>query len=1543
MSTTDTNRDELERRRAQLSAARRELLERRLRGHGSDAPDAPQAQAIPRRADTARPAALSFAQERLWFLEQLDPGSAAYHIPLAVRFEGRLDVETLRRCFNELVRRHEALRTSFVLFEESPAQVVAPSLELDLHVTDLRALAEPERESAASRLALEEARAPFDLARAPLMRASLLRLSDAEHLLLLTMHHIVSDAWSMSVLVREASALYEAFAQGRPSPLAPPPVQYADYAEWQRESLTGDVLEGQLRYWKEQLGGLRPVLELPTDRPRPESQDFSGAALSFRLTPEFSSALRAFCRREGATVYMTLLAAFQTLLQRMTGQDDLAVGAPIAGRNRAETEGVIGFFVNTLVLRARFAGDPTFRELLAQVKETTLGAYAQQDLPFERLVEELQPERDRGRNPLVQVVFALQNVPATSFDAPGLVLRPEEVPSTTTRFDLELHVWDTPEGLRGDLVYSVALFERDTAARLLRYFQTLLRSIVADAGARLSELELLDESERRELLVVWNGPRRPYPREACVHELFEAQAERTPEAVALEYAGERVSYRALNARANRLARRLRARGVGADARVGLCVERSIEMVVALLGILKAGAAYVPLDPAQPLARLLFMVEDTQARLILSVESLEGALPACGVPLVMLDADWREIEAEPEGNLSPPLAADGLAYVTYTSGSTGEPKGVAVTHRGVVRLVKENDYARFAEDEVFLQLAPLAFDASTFEIWGALLSGARLVLMPAGQSSLAEIGAVVGARGVTTLWLTAGLFHLMVDEQLEDLKSLRQLLAGGDVLSVTHARKFLDASGGRCALINGYGPTEGTTFTCCRRLEAGDLLGATVPIGRPIANTQVYILDQHQRPVPPGASGELYIGGDGLARGYLNRPALTAERFVPDSFGAEPGARLYRTGDLARLRPDGNLAFLGRRDYQLKVRGFRIEPGEIEAALERHPAVREALVVADGEAAQDKRLVAYVVGEGGEAPSAERLNEFLKTRLPDYMLPSSFVCLEKLPLTPNGKVDRRSLPAADDARTARVEGRVAPRTPVEELLTRVWAELLKVEAVGTHEDFFDLGGHSLLATQLVSRVRRHFGVELPLGSFFEAPTVAAQAALVEAAMCAEAGTPAPPITPAPRAAAPPLSFAQQRLWFLHELEPSTSAYNIPTAVRLTGRLDAAALRRAVAEVVRRHESLRTSFQMADGRPVQVIDPEGDFEWRTLDLEARPAAMRLEEARRVAEEEARRPFDLARGPLLRAALLRLADEEHVLVVVMHHIVSDGWSMSVLVREVGALYKAHGEGVASPLPKLPIQYADFAVWQRRWLAGRVLEKHLDYWKRQLGGGDIPALDLPTDRPRPDVQSFRGASRTALYPRSLSDALNVVCRREGVTLFMLLLAAFKVLLRRYTGQTDIVVGSPIANRNREELEPLIGFFVNTLVLAHRPLRQPDLCRTTRARAARRARRLHASGFALRAARRRASARAQPQPQPPLSGHVPARKHAEGGAAALRCHPASFRAGARRFAVRPESRRDGRPGRTRRRRRVQHRPLRGREHRPTSAPLAGAARSGRR
>jgi amino acid adenylation domain-containing protein len=1411
MSTDNTTKSDIQNRRSQLSAAKRALLEKRLKGdwHAS-----PGEQTIARRGESAPPAPLSFAQERLWFLDQLEPGSAAYNIPAALRLAGQLDVEILRRSFNEVVRRHESLRTSFASDGERPVQIVAPELELSVPVIDLGELPEELREAEAVRLATEEARRPFDLGRAPLLRARLLRLDAQEHVLLLTLHHIVGDAWSMDVLVREVAALYEAFLGGRPSPLAELPIQYADYAAWQRGRLTEGVLETELRYWKEQLDGAPTVLDVPADHPRPAVQNFDGARESFALPAKLSEALKELSRTEGATLFMTLLAAFQTLLGRLTNEDEFLLGTPVANRSRPEFEGLVGFFVNTLVLRANVGGEQTFRQLLRHVKETTLDAYSHQEAPFERLVRELQPERDRSRNPLVQIIFDLQNLPASAAALTGLALRPQEFDTTTTRFDLELHLWDWPEGIRGDIIYSTALFAAERMRRLCGYFQQLLAAIVANPDGRLSAFEFLQADEQREVLRAGSETARPYPRDSSIQKLFEGQAEKKPERVAIVSGERRLTYRELNRRANQLARYLRAAGVGLETRVALCLERSPEMIVGLLGILKAGAAYVALDAAYPPERLLFMLEDTQTHLVLTDEATQDALPAHPAPLTLLDADWPRIEAESGDNLDCEVGAQNLAYVSYTSGSTGVPKGVAVTHRGVVRLVRENNYASFDEREVFLQFAPPAFDASTFEIWGALLNGARLVLMPEGKASLSDLTGVIREQGVTTLWLAAGLFHVMVDEHLAELGSLRQLLAGGDVLSVAHVRRFLGAAGQHCALVNGYGPTESTTFACCHRLDQSDAAKPSVPIGRPIVNTQVYLLDRALRPVPHGFVGELYIGGDGLARGYLDRPELTAEKFLPHPFSDEPGARLYQTGDLARRLPDGAIEFIGRRDRQVKIRGFRIELGEIEAAIGQHRAVRQGVVTTSGADAADKRLVAYVVPEDGATLTLAEMNSFLKQRLPEHMLPSALLTLAEMPLTRNGKIDRRALPPPDLDATAREDAFVAPRTPVEEMLARLWAELLKVGRVSRDEDFFELGGHSLLATQVISRVRAHFGVELALGALFEAPTVAGQAAHVEAALRADAGTQAPPIVAVPRTDAHlPLSFAQQRLWFLHELEPSTSAYNIPTALRLTGRLNAAALERTLAALVERHESLRTSFRTSDGRPVQVIDAAGRFGWGFIDLGALPERERIEEAQRRAAEEARRPFDLSRGSLLRATLMRLGDEEHVLVVTMHHIVSDGWSMGVLVREVAALYKSFNEGTDAHLPPLPIQYADFAHWQRRWLTGEVLDKHLDYWKRQLGG-DLPTLDLPTDRPRPAVQSFRGASHMTVYPASLSAALHALCQRAGVTLFMLLLAAFKVLLQRYTGQDDIVVGSPIANRNRVEIENLIGFFVNTLVM---------------------------------------------------------------------------------------------------------------------------------
>ena len=1410
MSTDNTTKSDIQNRRSQLSVAKRALLERRIKG---DWETSAAEQTIPRRDPSAPPPVLSFAQERLWFFDQLEPGSAAYNIPAALRLTGRLNVEILQRSFNEVVRRHESLRTSFALENERPAQIITPELKLRLPVVDLRELPEAAREAEAVRLATEETRQPFNLAHASLLRTRLLQLDAEEYVLLLTMHHIVSDAWSLDVLVREVAVLYEAFLRGQPSPLEDLPIQYADYAEWQRGWLTEDVLSSQLHYWTEQLDGAATVLNVPTDYPRPPLQEFKGATELFVLPAKLSEALRKLSRRAGTTLYMTMLAAFQTLLGRLTNQDDFLVGTPIANRSRPEFEQLIGFLVNTLVLRANLDGKQTFRELLHHVKETTLGAYSHQELPFERLVRELQPERDRSRNPLVQIIFDLQNLPTSANALTDLTLRPQEFDTTTTRFDLELHLWDWPEGIRGDIVYSTALFEAKTVKRLSGYFQKLLEGIVANPNERVSAFELLSEDERREALLTGSETTRPYPRDSSIQKLFEEQAEKTPDRIAVVFGGQRLTYRELNQRANQLAHYLRALGVETETRVGLCLERSPEMIIGLLGILKAGATYVALDAAYPPERLLFMLDDTQTQLVLTVEALGDALPAHHAPLILLDADWPRIAVESVENFQGEAVAENLAYVTYTSGSTGEPKGVAVTHRGVVRLVRGNNYASFDEREVFLQFAPLAFDASTFEIWGSLLNGAQLVLMPEGKASLPDLTRAIRAQGITTLWLTAGLFHVMVDEHTDGLNSLHQLLAGGDVLSVAHVRKFLDGAGQSCSLINGYGPTESTTFACCHRLKRSDAAKTSVPIGRPIVNTQVYILDGALRPVPCGFIGELLIGGDGLARGYLNQPELTAEKFVPHPFSEEAGARLYRTGDLARFLPDGAIEFIGRRDRQVKIRGFRIELGEIEAALGQHRTVRQAVVMASGTDATDKRLVAYIVPEDGATLTLAEINSFLKQRLPEHMLPSAVVSIAEMPLSPNGKVNRQALPSHEHAIPALEDGYLAPRTPVEEILTRLWAELLKIERVSLDGDFFELGGHSLLATQLISRVRAHFGVELALGTLFDAPTVAAQAAQVEAALRVEAGTPAPPIVAVARDENLPLSFAQQRLWFLHELEPSTSAYNIPTAIRLTGRLNAAALEQTLGKLVERHESLRTSFSTRDGKPVQVIDSTGRFGWSIINLDALPESERVGEAQRRAAEEARQPFDLASGPLLRATLMRLDDDDHVLVVTMHHIVSDGWSMGVLVREVAALYKSFDEGTASQLSPLPIQYADFAHWQRRWLTGDVLEQHLDYWKRQLGG-NIPTLDLVTDRPRPAVQSFRGASYTAVYPASLSKALNALCQREGVTLFMLLLAAFKALLQRYTGQDDIIVGAPIANRNRVEIENLIGFFVNTLVM---------------------------------------------------------------------------------------------------------------------------------
>ena len=892
------------------------------------------------------------------------------------------------------------------------------------------------------------------------------------------------------------ASLYEAISHGTVPSLPELPIQYADFAEWQREWLKGEVFASQVSYWKEQLAGKLPILELPTDHPRPAVQTYKGKRKARVLHKTLHEGIKALSEREGVTLFMTLLAAFQTLLHRYTGQDDIIVGSPIANRNQLEIERLIGFFVNTLVLRTDLSGNPTFRELLKRVREVALGAFVHQDLPFEKLVEELRVSRDLSYNPLFQVMFVLQNAPREPLQLSGLTLTPLDAETDTAKFDLTMELIEEPEGLASSIEYNTDLFDTDTVERMAGHFQALLQGIVSNPDARLSELPLLTEPERHRLLVEWNATQTDYPRDKCIHELLEEQVERTPDAVALFFEDQRLTYRELNRRANQLAHYLRRLGVGREVLVGICMERSLEMVVGLLGILKAGGAYVPLDPAYPKDRLAFMVEDTRIAVLLTQRRMIPVIPACTLKMLYLDADWDFVAGESDQNVPAQSTADSLAYVMYTSGSTGTPKGVEVLHRGVVRLVLNTNYARLDGKETFLQLAPISFDASTFEIWAALLNGATCIVYTADALSTGKLADVIRRHSVTTLWLTASLFNAVIDEDSQALRGISQLLIGGEQLSAPHVRRAQEALPGT-QIINGYGPTENTTFTCCYSIPQGLARDTTtIPIGRPIANTEVYILDKHLQLVPVGVPGELYTGGDGLARGYRNRPDLTEEMFIPHPFRTKPGARLYKTGDLVRCCPDGNIEFLGRIDHQVKIRGFRIELGEIESVLGRHGSVREVVVMVREDVPGDKRLVAYIIPEGEQTPSVSVLRQYLKEKLPEYMVPNAFVMLEKLPLTPSGKVDRRALPAPEHTRPELEETYVAPRTPVEQSLAEIWADVLGVERVGVNDNFFELGGHSLKAVQLFVRIRKWAGIDLPLATLFRSPTVRALAELLD---------------------------------------------------------------------------------------------------------------------------------------------------------------------------------------------------------------------------------------------------------------------------------------------------------------------------------------------------------------------------------------------------------------------------------------------------------------
>jgi amino acid adenylation domain-containing protein len=1360
---------------------------------------------------------LSFGQERLWFLAQLDPTSPAYVIPLALRLAGDLDDGALERALTEIVRRHEVLRTTFRVDGGKPAQVIHAPGPVPLERASLADLPADARERALRAEAEAEARRPFDLGTGPVLRVKLLEVAAGDHVLLLTLHHIVSDAWTSTVLLRELAALYAAFRKGDPSPLPELPLQYADYAVWQRGWLSGGVLEEQIDYWKEQLAGAPPALELPTDRPRPPVQSFRGAQQSFALSPELTAAIKDLARREGATLYMVLLAAFDVLLHRHTGQDDVVVGTPIAGRTRREVEGLVGFFLNTLVMRTRLAPDLTFKQLVARVKEVSLGAYAHQDMPFERLVQEIQPAPDPGRSPLFQVIFNLQNAPREGVRLPGLALRGAVAENATVKVDLTLLMADLPRGLAGRVEYASDLFDGATIARFVRQLETLLAAVTREPQRLLRDLPVLPDDERQRLLVAWNDTDAPFSTRERFHELFEAQVDATPGAPALVAGPARLTYAELDRRANQLAHHLRRRGVGPDVVVGLCCPRTADLVVALLGILKAGGAYVPLDPAYPPRRLAQILGEARAAVVVTVAALAANLPGEGVTAVRLDADAGAIAAESEARPGLEAASSDLAYVLFTSGSTGAPKGVAVEHRQLVNYVRgvaaRLDLARGA---TYAHVSTFSADLGNTVLFPSLATGGCLHLLGEALTTDPDaFAAYLQREGIDCLKIVPSHLAALLSAAHPDQVLPRKLLVlGGEALRWDLVARIEHLAPG-CRIVNHYGPTETTVGVLTCPIESvAHRDGPTVPLGRPLPNSRVYVLDAQMQPAPTGVPGELYVGGAGVARGYHGRPDLTVERFLKDPFSPVPGARLYRTGDRARYLPDGTLLFLGRADSQVKIRGHRIELGEIEAALADCPSLRGAVVLVDEAALGDARLVAYVV-PSAPAPDVAGVRAFLAERLPEPMIPSAFVVLGALPLTPNGKIDRRALAAlarpsdeaSDDA------GDAGPRTPVEEVLAALWADVFARERVGVHERFADLGGHSLLAIQIIARARDAFQVSVPLRAIFEAPTVAALAARIEALRAEGERLEVPPVTPVPRDRPLPLSFAQERLWFLDRLEPGSARYNVASALRLEGALDAGALERALREVVRRHEVLRTTFALQDGEPVQVVHDAVEIRLPVEDLRAIPADEREAEARREAAAEARKPFDLQRGPVLRARLLRLGGEEHVLLLTLHHIVSDAWTQGILDGELTRLYEAFRRGAPSPLRELPIQYADHAAWQRRWLAGEALEKQLGYWKAQLAGASF-VLDLPADRPRPPVPSYRGDRRSFTLPAPLHRALVDLSRRRGVTLFMTLLAAFDVLLHRWSGQGDLVVGSPMTNRSRPETEGLIGFFLDTLVL---------------------------------------------------------------------------------------------------------------------------------
>jgi amino acid adenylation domain-containing protein len=1371
---------------------------------------------------------LSRGQEAMWLIYQIASESVAYNIFITAKIYSYLKIPVVNRVWQKIIEKHPILRTTYTSHEGKPVQQVNQQLNFSVGVIDASEWSEDHLREKIYAIA----DTPFNLEKDSVLRVNLFTLSPEDHILLLTMHHIAGDMWSFNLLLGEFQTSYtneiKRISQGQPETVdsLSEKKSYADFVHWQSEMLSGSKGEKQWQYWQKQLAGELPILNLLPDKPRPPVKTYEGASYIVKLDEQLIEKLKHLALASGTSLYQVLLTAFYVQLYRYTNQTDILIGSPMRGRTGKEFKEIVGYFSNLIVLRVFVEENATFTELLAQVSKIVRQAQKHQDYPFSLLVEKLQPQRDPSRSPFCQVSFTWQ---AQTWCEQKENLSPSQEPMLQMApyllghqrgadFDLSLMVMEAAETFQLNWQYNTDLFEDTTITPMAGHFVTLLESIVENPQQPVSLLPLLTQREQHQLLVEWNNTKAEYPSNKCIHQLFEEQVERTPDAVAVVFEGQQLTYNELNCRANQLAHYLQSLGVKPDELVGICVERSLEMIVGLLGILKAGGAYVPLDPDYPIERLSFMLEDAAVKVLLTQQELIDKLPEHQAQLICLDADWTIISKLSKSNLINTVTSENLAYVIYTSGSTGLPKGTLIPHQGLVNYLSWCTQAYNVEQGTgTLVHSPLGFDLTITSLFSPLLVGNQVEILAEDQDVETLSNSLRHHSHLSLVKITPAHLELL-NQQLSPREAASRTMAfiiGGENLlgeNIAFWQEFAPET----LLVNEYGPTETVVGCCIYQVPMGKYISGSIPIGRPIANTQLYILDQNLQPVPIGIPGELYIGGAGLARGYLNRPELTQEKFIPNPFDnskvKNQKSKLYKTGDLCRYLPDGNIEYLGRIDNQVKIRGFRIELGEIEAVLTQYPQVQSSVIIAREDTPGNKRLVAYIVPEKEATPTPNEMRQCLKEKLPEYMIPSAFVILESLPLTPNGKIDRRALPAPEQ-NYERTDKFILPRNPIEEILVTIWTEVLKVQQISINDNFFELGGHSLLATQLISRIRTNLSIEIPLRSLFAAPTIEELGQQIQQLQQEDLTLSAPPILPRGEQSELLLSYAQTRLWFLDQLEPNSPFYNIPVALRLQGHLNQVALTQSLAEIIQRHEALRTNFVTVNGQPTQVINTLTNWTVSVINLQHLSPEEQKNAAKKLVKEQALQPFDLANEALVRATLIVLNNNEYWLSLCLHHVISDGWSMGVFIEELTALYNAVNQGQVSPLKPLPIQYTDFAIWQRKWFRGEVLENQLNYWKKQLA--EAPTfLPLPTDKPRPARQSFTGAHQEFQLSLELTQKLTELSQQQGVTMFMTLLAAYGTLLYRYTGQSDILIGTPIANRNRREIESLIGFFVNTLVM---------------------------------------------------------------------------------------------------------------------------------